>query len=421
MNGFSSIFSGLKDNFESAHDPAQAAPAQAPVVFQLQPPQAPAAAPVNAEMAEMKAQIAQLTAGMSMLLKTVAAAPATQPPAPQPQAPVVEQPTTKKSALEASMAQLVQQQADFTRQQKEYQERLLADAAQKELQARLLDAENQLHQQTGGSYDPLLLDRTSVEAFVASAPRAIAGYTTSRQHFFSEFMATQQGNAQQRSIQQLANPNAALNPLLQNMPLQGNGVQPMQQAPASANQMPQFVHPQIDGGASYAASRQRLLGQNLVAATPATQYTNNLIANQGVYPQQMMQSVPMNPQQMQWQQQQAAMQQQQRPMMTAQQQQAQQYAQWQAQQAAAVAPLPDPAMSKGGSLQQLAPAQSMAAQQAAQQAVLSARAGRSNGADTKGQNLRLGANNPTFNLGDMQNRYMNDDRSPMGLVNPNSN
>lgn len=271
-------------------------------------------------------------------------------------------------------------------------ERIQIETAVKELETTL-----------EGKYDPKMLDKTSFESFKKSIPAAVQAYEETRNYFFNQFQAQMKATGQQiisattqqRMVEQQA--------LLGNVASSKSGSN-IAQSDNQKNNNVQFVHPQIDGGRSFAAVRQSLLG-NMLGETSSGDAMQRRFITQNVE----------NPTQLQYQQQQQQI--------LAQRQQSN-VVQQSTQGNVLVIPLPDNVVG-GASVRAMNPAESNAAMQAATQAILSKRANpRRLQAMGAGANLYAAmytsADGATEgagpNMRDAMNRAAADDRTPGALV-----
>jgi len=223
---------------------------------------------------------------------------------------------------------------DELKRSREEQQRTVSEA-NKRVEAWQIESEkNAIIAKHNGQVDPLALDTSSIEALRASEGRAVQTYQATRQHFFSQFqqemqfLQQQEASHNQQQVEQLPS-----YPPGYGMPTPNNAGSP---APAQANGAPpQFTHPQIDGGQSYAAVRQMAHGR-VVQQAPAP---NGQPFFQPQYPQQQQPGAVQQPQGSPT-----------GPVQPAHMQPQQQQPQWQGQpqqppqgqQQPLVAPLPDP-------------------------------------------------------------------------------
>lgn len=113
---------------------------------------------------------------------------------------------------------------------------------------------------TGGEYDPKFLDTTDINSFKASIPVAMKAYADTEQFFFNRFAQQQQQQGRNGVINHQLNQQQQQNQILGNLPANRTGQAQNVQGTNQQQKQVNFVHPQIDGGASYAAVRQSLMG-----------------------------------------------------------------------------------------------------------------------------------------------------------------
>lgn len=144
----------------------------------------------------------------------------------------------------------------------------------------------------GGQLEVHLLDTSSVEALAASAPKAVQAYAERKKALFTEF-ATQL-NLDETTRKQAMVEGLLPGPGIEGFPTAAQAQPPVQQP---QGQIPQFTHPQLDGGASYGALRELIHGR-VVQADPTAGAQAALAAQQAspVVQPQGAQTVPGAPQ-----------------------------------------------------------------------------------------------------------------------------
>ncbi len=163
----------------------------------------------------------------------------------------------RKEAEEKAAAEIARTQAEATRQ---------VEAWRVEARVKEIVLEH------GGNIDPKSLQtkdqngNPSVQALEASIPAAVQEYQRTKAFFLQQFQAEQAALAHSQG--QSAVEGLPGYPPSMGMPSANRSGSVVEQSPVGG-QVPQFAHPQVDGGQSYAQMRQQVHGRVQMAAPPA--------------------------------------------------------------------------------------------------------------------------------------------------------